>query len=296
MADTIVKTSDLTPGWLAARYLFDMKSRALRLEQKFIASLPQGKKLRLVDLGTGTGANFFYLSKRIPNPQHWLLTEQDHDLLQSIPQCIDQFSALYEPPAAASWMERLESGEISYEIIAGDIFTSCQNFLKLPCDAITANAVFDLNSEDQFRSLIRSILSSPSASAPLYFTLHLDGQLSLNPSDIHDRLVCNRYQQHMARKQKFGSAMAANAANLMRQIMSAEGYQVQACSSPWEISGEHENFLQENLSFMKSALLDGSKLDEQEILTAWFQKRERQIARGELEMVIGHSDLLARFS
>ena len=74
--------------WLALRAAADRAARAPRLEALAAAWLRARRQrnpetpLRLVDLGSGSGANPRHLAARLPGPQQWTLIDHDAGLLQ----------------------------------------------------------------------------------------------------------------------------------------------------------------------------------------------------------------------
>ena len=71
-------------GWLALRCPADTAARAdtlNRLAHDWLRARA-GRPLRLIDLGSGSGANPHYLAPRLPGPQHWLLVDHDPALLE----------------------------------------------------------------------------------------------------------------------------------------------------------------------------------------------------------------------
>ena len=69
--------------WLRLRAPFDRAARDAGLARRFAAALrrPAGRPPRLVDLGTGTGANARVLAPVIGGDQDWLLLDSDAAML-----------------------------------------------------------------------------------------------------------------------------------------------------------------------------------------------------------------------
>src|SRR6185312_13732994 len=70
--------------WLRLRAPADRAARDVGLAQRFAAALrrPGERPLRLVDLGSGTGANARALAPLIGGDQEWLLVDDDAALLE----------------------------------------------------------------------------------------------------------------------------------------------------------------------------------------------------------------------
>ncbi|MFW7377277.1 MAG: class I SAM-dependent methyltransferase [Oligoflexus sp.] len=298
------KTSivDLTSNWLYQRFHFDAKARHKTLEQEFLRRLTNqsASALRLLDLGSGTAANFLYLSMQIPAKQHWILVESNQQLLEDVPKNLELLAQFFGSELATDWFARLQSGEISYELRCQDFFKDSLLLFREGFDAITANAVFDLNSSEQFRDLLQSIKQTRSLQAQLYFTLHLNSELSFLPEHPDDSFIGQSYHDHMSRPQDFGQAMGASAAEQMQQELLAERYKVQTGSSPWHISAQDQVFFEQNLHFMQTALMT-DEMSEDDITKCgeWFAYRKS--CRGQVDspstiMNVGHLDILAAVS
>jgi len=290
---------DLTPDWLAQRFRFDMASRSKQLERQFLQNLPSKTSLRLVDLGSGTGANFFYLANKIPHEQHWILVDHSKQLLAELPENFRRFASCSDQNTLTTWLSRLHSGDIRFEVVEGDFYQIASKLFDNTFDAITANAVFDLSSLGQFRQLIETISASASCEAQLYFTLHLNRELKFRPNHPLDDAVRDAYHQHMARPQQFGNAMGADAAEQMKQVLITRSRKVEATASPWQIPQKQKTFFRHNLDFMRSALLGSESSPAlKEDFKAWFALRYQQLSEkpplDQLEFFIGHEDILAQ--
>ena len=69
--------SAFSPEWLALREGADARARDASLAGTLLATRPPGQPLRVVDLGSGSGANLRYLAPRLGHGQHWLLIDYD---------------------------------------------------------------------------------------------------------------------------------------------------------------------------------------------------------------------------
>ena len=77
-------SADSLSRWLALREPADILARSAALTKAIVARLPPERPLRILDLGSGTGANVRYLSSRLPVPQQWLVVDRDADLLAEV--------------------------------------------------------------------------------------------------------------------------------------------------------------------------------------------------------------------
>ena len=77
--------------WLALREAADRRARDGTLPERLSAAWRRRGWSRVVDLGSGTGANLRYLAPRLPAGQRWTLV--DHD-----PRHVDRLQRLEAPP------------------------------------------------------------------------------------------------------------------------------------------------------------------------------------------------------
>jgi hypothetical protein len=289
-----IQDHSLSKDWLYRRFEFDMKSRNRQLESTLMERLnAQPRPLTILDLGTGTGANFVYLSQKIEGPQHWVLLEKDPRFTSSLTSSLRTFGEYLPKKAFERWRDRLQLNEITYEIKRGDFTEEVEAFHQHQFDLITANAVFDLNSADQFSQLVRRIKASQPAAAQLYFTIHLDQGLQFFPPDAHDSRVKQYFHGHMQRAQNFGQAMGADAAHIMRQIFKSHGYSCLVGDSSWQVSPQESEFLLDNLNFIEKSLTDISDTEFFSEFQQWYKRRQTQLAQQSLSMTIANCDLLA---
>ncbi|MCB1771612.1 MAG: class I SAM-dependent methyltransferase, partial [Candidatus Competibacteraceae bacterium] len=84
--------------WLALREPVDAASRNRALTNRLIEWRGRMDTLRVLDLASGTGANFRFLAPLLGGEQHWRLVDHDPALLAQ---------GDYESANACWWIERL---------------------------------------------------------------------------------------------------------------------------------------------------------------------------------------------
>src|SRR4051812_30265179 len=72
----------VSAGWLVLREPADAGARGPALVDHLTARLPATDRHVIHDLGCGTGAMGRWLAPRLPGQQHWVLHDQDTDLLE----------------------------------------------------------------------------------------------------------------------------------------------------------------------------------------------------------------------
>ncbi len=98
MDETVTGLENFDPDWLALREPLDHATRSRRLEELLAARLADRERVRVVDLGAGSGSTLRHLAPRLRElgvaaEQDWVLVDHDEDLLAR---------ALATPVAAAA--------------------------------------------------------------------------------------------------------------------------------------------------------------------------------------------------
>src|SRR5512142_926000 len=158
--------------WLLRREAADHAARSASLTAAVADSLPAGRPLRIVDLGTGTGSNVRYLAPRLPHPQRWLVVDRDASVLAALSQRIGD----------AVEVREADLGALDDDLFAGR-------------DLVTASALLDLVSERWLRSLAAHCRT---AGAAVLFALTYNGVSRCTPAEPEDdeiRDLMNRHQR-----------------------------------------------------------------------------------------------------
>lgn len=257
--------TDFTADWLALREAADREARHAGLGRQLRAFLDKRPRLRIVDLGAGTGANLRYLAPRLARPQHWVLVEQDAELLAEV-----------EPLPRATITPLLH-----------DLASELDGIGLQSADLVTASALLDLVSKPRLEALVAACHGTR---ALLYFALTVDGRVAWSPDDPEDEAVLAAFRRHQKGDKGFGPALGAEAAQTAERLLQRAGYRIRAGRSDW-LLGAEQRALQE-------ALLDGQAAAAEEAAsewdaTGWRNRRLTLIAKGHSQVRIGHRDLLA---
>ena len=124
-------------GWLALREPYDAAARPVDLIGPLRAALPAGP-IRIIDLGSGTGANLRYLAPRLGRPQAWRLIDHDARLLDL---------ALQTPTVLAD-------GDLTIHGQREDLATGMAAIELAGAHLVTASALLDLVSADWCAALV----------------------------------------------------------------------------------------------------------------------------------------------
>ncbi len=276
--------------WLELRIPYDTKGRNLNVEASCQKHLEKHKRLRIVDLGAGTGANCRYYLSKIFQDQEWFLVEQNQELLEIAFDRLVSW-ALDNGYESIAQNSRLDLKNQDHKII---IYKTVGSILELEnligietIDLAVANAVFDLFSEQQFQTLLECLKKYQ---LPLLTTANYTG-MSFNPQTDEDSCFISYYHQHMQREQHFGRGMGPKCGSYMWEAMKCIGMRGLQGESPWEISSSDPVFLQLLLEFMEKSIpeiLEDASLEDE--LNTWLRKKEQMIAQQGLSCNVAHQD------
>lgn len=283
--------SEFSSDWLQLREGADARARADRL----LDALGKDKAAwpAIVDLGAGTGANLRHLVTKLGPGQQWCCLDRDAELLA---QLLPRTAAWAQ---GAGYQVRERPGELG---LAGDGWDA--QVLTRRCDLaevralelvpagalITASALLDLVSEAWLVGLIEHARAHGCA---LAFALSYDGRVRLSPGRAEDREVIALLNRHQRGDKGFGPALGPTAAEVAGRLAARAGYRTALAASDWRIAPNEPG--------LQGALLDGwleaalaLAPERSGALAVWRRARQRAIAAGELEIRVGHRDLVAR--
>ncbi|MDX9886455.1 class I SAM-dependent methyltransferase [Thauera sp.] len=291
-------------SWLALRKVADSAARAPELEaraadwlrQRRSAAAP-GQPLRLIDLGSGSGANPCHLAPRLPGPQHWTLIDHDAGLLaRALTACAGLRDA--EGASASVDTHCLDLGRIDASTLAGT-------------DLVCASALLDLVDTAWLDQLADACATTGSA---LLVTLSVDGTWRFLPdaaatkaalaiAAADDDFVRTAFNAHQRRDKGLGAALGPDAASTLATRLEERGFQVRLMPSPWRLRLD-----QPAHAALALALIDGwrdaasaQQPDECARIAAWHARRitdcdhdrGRDGGPGGGALEVGHLDLFA---
>ncbi len=264
--------SGFSPAWLALREQADSRARwpaavALLLQRRAGADV-----VRIVDLGSGTGANCRHLAPRLGVAQDWLLVDHDAALLghavdacRGTPglrnlrtQCCDLLQDLQALPLTHAWL-------------------------------LTASALLDLVSEAW---LVRLADHCQSAGLPVLLALSYDGRLRCEPVDADDDWIRETINAHQRRDKGFGPALGPDATRRARALFEERGYAVACGRSDWRLDTTEPALQRELLRGWAAAAAEQRPGDAGRA-TTWLARRLAWLESGTSTLVVGHEDLLA---
>ena len=265
--------------WLALREPADRRARDETLPERLRAAWRRYGWTRVVDLGSGTGANLRYLAPRLPPGQRWTLV--DHD-----PRHVDRLRRLEAPP---------EVDAVS--AVARDLAVDGPAVLD-GAHLVTASALLDLVSEPWLAGLVRRCAD---AACGAYFALTYDGGVRWMTAsaagwrvdhDPDDGLVLGAVNRHQRGDKGFGPALGPAAAPLAARIFGEAGYRTWLAASGWRVEAADRRLADRLIGGWAAAAAE-LRPDAADRVAAWAERRRDALARGSFRVTVGHRDLLA---
>jgi hypothetical protein len=278
--------------WLALRELADARARSPVVTALLADRVRQLPRLRLVDLGTGTGANLRFLAPRLGGVQEWVLTDGDAALLGQVRartqawRGAGQLRVLEEDNGirvqGRDWQCRVETRRIDLATALDDV--------EFPRDAVvTASALLDLVSGEWLGTLVRRCLA---ARATALFALSYDGRVHLLPAEPDDDWIRTLVNRHQRGDKGFGPALGPDAAARARERFGEMGYDVRCEPSDWQL-GPDDAPLQRELIAGWAHAASGIAPAEAARCASWLRQRLAHVAAGGSRIVVGHTDIIA---
>lgn len=245
--------------WLTLRADADRRARNPVLAEKLRHHFAEVPRLRIMDLGAGTGNNMRATGPLLPAAQDWLLIDND-------PALLGEASA--EPGTTV---------KTAVTDLANDIGA----LLAGPADLVTASAFFDLCGAAWMERFARLLASSGAA---FYTVLSYDGRETWDPAHPLDGEVLEAFHADQRRDKGFGPSLGPAAHRFLADCLKAHGYTVHEGASDWVLEGKRDAALIAALTAGSAAAVS-ARVENVEDWAAARRRAER--------VVIGHQDLLA---
>lgn len=262
-----LRSSGFSADWLALRERADAAARPPGI----VEALRRIELRRAIDLGTGAGANFRYLSRRLDGIEDWLLVDSDHALLG-------------EAAARHAGSKRPRVRCLRVELAAG------LDELELErCDFVTAAALLDLVSSRWLEALAARCAAGAAAAL---FALSYDGRITWSPEDTDDERVRLLFNRHQRGDKGFGPALGPEAGVRAAACFARRGFRVEQHTSDWRL-GATDAALQRALIVGYADAASEVAPHEAHLIRDWCSRRLAQVDGGSSEAVVGHVDVLA---
>ena len=285
--------NDALARWLQLREPADAAARSAELTQTISDAVTRTTVLRVLELGTGTGANLRYLAARLPRRQRWLVVDQSAALLARLPTRTASWGtkrgyAVHTHPTGCTIRGRqldcrvetrcLDLGNVDdVELFAGH-------------HLVTASALLDLVSEPWLRALAAH---ARTAGAVALFALSYTGRSSCSPVEPEDdriRDLLNRHQK--TDKGLGGPAAGPDAAECAARCFAEVGYRVRSAPSDWLLSPAERHLQQRLIEGWAEAAIQMAP-GETPAIENWRMRRLAHVDAGRSHLVVGHLDVAA---
>ena len=239
--------------WLRLREPYDAAARDQGLLDRLVVWAAARGRLRIADLGAGTGSTWRQIAPRLGDRHDWALVEWDEALIAAGPPGVS-----YRRLNLATELEAV-----------------------VPVDLITASALIDLVDVGCLHRLVE-------LETALYIALTVDGRVAWEPVDREDELVIRLVGRHQRTDKGFGPALGPDAAPSLARLLGGAAY---AASSDWHLTatdGAIQEALLEGYATAATAVEPGSAGE----IAAWAARRREAIMARASRLTVGHRDLL----
>jgi hypothetical protein len=262
-----------SPEWLSLREPADTAARSETLTHALGDLFPGDRPVRILDLGSGTGANARYLFQRLRTAQEWLLTDNDAALLSLVG---DRLTAADGRTCQVA-TRRVDLSTLDDD----DLFRNRQ--------LVTASALLDLVSDSWIKRLAQHCRRSR---AVALFTLTYDGRIECDPVDSDDQMIRELVNRHQRTDKGFGPALGPGASDSAERAFADAGFAVRRAASDWLLKPDMRELQHQLIEGWASA---AAEIDARRSATIdqWRSRRLSSVNEGTSSILVGHEDLLA---
>ncbi|MEV2237460.1 class I SAM-dependent methyltransferase [Micromonospora sp. NPDC049891] len=268
---------DLPPDfaqWLALREPADVAARSTELVNTLRAALPGHGPFVVHDLGAGTGSLGRWLAPLLTGEQHWILYDQDADLLAR---------ARAGMPATAA-----DGAPVTVETRQGDL-TRLTAAELAGAALVTASALLDMLSAEELDQLVAACAK---AGCPALFLISVTGTVRLTPADPLDDEVAAAFNAHQRRTVNGRRLLGPDAIDACAAAFARHGVDVELRPSPWQLGPDQAALTVEWFT----GWLDAARAERPDLTARTDEYARRRLAQaetGRLGVLVSHVDLLA---
>jgi hypothetical protein len=279
--------------WLEYRFPCDVEARNQTIEKKFIEYFNHLDTIHLLDAGSGTGSNFRYYFEKLPDRQEWTFLEQDADTLEACRIKLREYADHHSFDFSdENGLITIASPKKSATIqLKQGILDNIKELVDMEhLDVVTANALFDLVSYEQFDEFAARLACYQVC---LMATLNYY-ETSFLPFMEEDARYHRYFHTHMMRPQEFGAAMGPNCSEEMLDLLTAHEMQCEQEASQWHLKRYDTTMQHYILHYFEHAIRD-LNLSKKEIVEMedWISRKKELSHQHELEIIVDHSDIFA---
>ena len=275
----LARSTKVPPAWLRLREPTDAAARSedlLALVREAVADAP---RVVVHDLGCGTGSMARWLAPRLGGRQHWVMYDQDPDLLEYAA------SALADRPGL-TW----ETRQADVTRVTSADLSAFSGPATAGRSLVTASSLLDLLTADEVDRIVQACVD---ADCPALLTLSVTGVVDLMPVDPLDAEITAAFNAHQRRTINGRRLLGPDAVAATVAAFTRRGVEPVVRASAWRLGADDRDVLVEWLAGWLGAACE-QRPELAEPARAYAQERLAQAADGRLRVVVGHEDVLGR--
>ena len=255
-------------SWLYQREKIDNLSKNLTLVDKINSELKGLDNISILDLGTGTGSNFRFLSKKIMHKnQSWTLMDISS-------------SSLKEAKKNITLNNKIKKVSLKHNDIIKNIKKT--NFNKF--DLVTGSAFLDIMPDNWFKDFHKLNHNTKI----IYFSINYDGYFKFYPRHTLDNNMLKLFNKDQ--KSKKDGKVEAVGPDCGKIIMShfSKTHKTFLLNSNW-LDKSNKNFQLMFLNFCKNVINKNKEIT----LHEWLEFKKAKIIKKKSKLLVHNKDFLA---
>ena len=255
-------------SWLFQREKIDNISKSISIINKINIVLKNYDKIRIIDLGTGTGSNFRYLSKKIKfKNQSWTLMDLSK-------------SSLNEAKKTSVTNNKIQKIILKHDDLIKNI--EQHNFDNY--EIVTGSAFLDIMPVDWFKKFYTKNRNTKL----VYFSINYDGYFKFFPKHKLDKDVLQLFNNDQkSKKNNKTRAVGPDCSNIINSWF-VKTHKCYLFKSNWT-DVKNKNFQLMFLDFCENIIKKNKKTNFSE----WIDFRKKNIIKNKSKLSVSNKDFLA---
>ena len=255
-------------SWLYKREKIDHSSKNLKIIDKINSTIKDLETLNVLDLGTGTGSNFRFLSKKIKHKnQSWTLMDISR-------------SSLSEARKNTILNNKIRKVSLKHNDIIKDIKKT--NFNQF--DLVTGSAFLDIMPHKWFKDFHRLNQNTKI----IYFSINYDGYFKFQPHHSLDNNMLQLFNNdQQSKKDGIVKAVGPDCSEIIKSYFS-KTHKTFLLNSNW-IDIKNKKFQLMFLDFCKN-VINNNKTNT---LDKWIEFKKEKILKNKSKLNVFNKDFLA---
>jgi hypothetical protein len=260
--------------WLALRETADAAARAPELVERVSQHLAFHPRAVIHDLGSGTGSMGRWLAPQLPGPQHWIMYDQDAELLARA--AADMIGTAADGAPVTAETRRRDITRLTADDLDG-------------ASLVTASALLDMLTAEEVE---RVVAACAGAGCPTLATISVIGRVELMPPDPLDADIAEAFNAHQRRTVGGRSLLGPDAVDATVEAFGRRGMRVMVRFSPWRLGADQAELASEWFRGWVAAACE-QRPELARPVAAYASRRLADAAAGRLGVVVHHNDLFA---